>query len=137
MSIYIPKSVELENAVNTVNKKIKATPTWQLGAVSCGGDIDGLEAVKQFIYTQMSIDRYAFNIYDQYVGNELYTLLGKGMDYAKAEIPRMVKECLLFDDRVLSIDSFIFKQDSIDSLSVTFTVHTIYGDTTVYTNTVI
>lgn len=91
------------------------------------GTIDGAQAVMQFIKKVLNTDKYAFEIYDWYYGNELIKLVGKPYDFIITEIPRIVEEALLVDDRIKEVNSFNFNQTSIDSLVCSFMVVTVYG----------
>lgn len=91
------------------------------------GVVDGSEAIMQFIKKVMAIDKYAYSIYDWYYGNELFRLVGMPYDYVITECPRILEEALLADDRILSVENFAFSKSSIDSLSVSCTVRTVYG----------
>lgn len=91
------------------------------------GKIDGRDAVIQFIRKVLNTNKYAYEIYDWYYGNELFTLLGMPYNYIIVEAPRIIEEALLVDDRIISIDSWNFTQLSHDSAEISFQVHTIYG----------
>lgn len=92
------------------------------------GMVDREESVFQFVKKVLSTDKYAHEIYDWYYGNELVKLVGQGYAYAVAEIPRIVREALLVDDRINSVDNFQFQQISLDSMICSFTVNTIYSN---------
>ena len=59
----------------------------------------------------LSTPRYKHLIYSDNYGSELHTLIGKSFshEFAEAEIRRMVKECLLADDRTANVDNFKFE----------------------------
>ena len=92
------------------------------------GKIDDKEAVMQFIKKVLDTNKYAYEIYDWYYGNELLELVGMSYDYISVEAPRIVEEALLVDDRITYIDSWSFTRLSVDSMEISFLVHTIYGD---------
>lgn len=94
------------------------------------GKVDGAEAVMQFIRKILNTDKYAYSIYDWYYGNELNTLIGMPYDYVVVECPRIIEEALLSDDRILSVKNFKFSRVSLDALSVSCTVSTVYGTLT-------
>lgn len=91
------------------------------------GKIEGAEAVWQFLHKVFATDKYAYVIYDWYYGNELYTLIGMPYDYVVTDCPRIIREALLVDDRIISVENFSFSRVSVDSLSVSCTVNTIFG----------
>ena len=121
----------LNNANLTESDEYESLPgkTYRLDFVNQRiiGVVDGPDAVMQFIKKVLSIDKYAYAIYDWYYGNELSTLVGMPYDYVKTECPRIVEEALLTDDRILSVENFEFSMLSVDSLSISCTVRTVYG----------
>lgn len=91
------------------------------------GQVDDAEALRQAIYLILSTERYVYPIYSWNYGVELADLIGQPRDYIMSEVKRRISEALIQDDRINSVDSWAFK-NSKNVLSVTFTVHTIYGD---------
>lgn len=92
------------------------------------GSCDGLEAIKQTIFKILNTERYKYLIYSWNYGIELIDLFGKSPMYACPEIERRVKDALLQDDRITGVDSFEFNTSAKGVVSVTFTVHTIFGE---------
>jgi phage baseplate assembly protein W len=88
---------------------------------------DAQEAVRQAIYLILNTERYMYGIYSQNYGCELTDLIGRPLDYAMSEAKRRIIEALLADDRITAVDGFEF-QHGKNSLTVTFIVHTIFGD---------
>lgn len=91
------------------------------------GTIDEVEAVKQAIYLILSTERYAFPIYNWDYGVEFVDLYGMDKRLAIPEIQRRIREALLQDARILTVDNFNFESDR-GKLHVTFTVTTMYGN---------
>lgn len=91
------------------------------------GMIDDLEAIKQAVYLILNIERYESLIYSWNYGIELSDLYGKDIDYVCPEIKRRIEEALLQDERILSIDEFVFESQK-GVIFVTFTVHTTLGE---------
>lgn len=89
---------------------------------------NNLTAMAQAIYKILNTERYENPIYSFNYGVELAELFGKPKEYAIPEIERRIKEALLQDDRITSIDNFEFSLGS-DKKSVTcyFEVTTIFG----------
>jgi hypothetical protein len=114
---------------NTESYEILPTKTYKLDTVNKRiiGVIEDREAVLQFIRKVLSTDKYAFEIYDWYYGNELLKLVGQPYDYAVTRIPNIFKEALLVDDRIIDVRDFTFNQPSIDTILVTCVVDTVYG----------
>lgn len=97
------------------------------------GMTDGIEAVEQAIYKILLTERYQYPIYSWDYGIELLDLYGKPLSYVRPELERRIREALLQDDRITVVDNFYFEQTEKNSIHVTFTAHTIYGDTTIET----
>lgn len=91
------------------------------------GKVDDKDAVLQFIKKVLDTDKYAYVIYDWYYGNELIGLVAMPYEYIIVEAPRIVEEALLVDERIKSISNFSAKKLSVDSMEMSFRVHTIYG----------
>lgn len=92
------------------------------------GTCDGLEAVRQSIYKILNTERYRYIIYSWNYGIELTDLYGKPTAYACPEIARRVKEALVPDDRITGVDAFAFDTSKRGVISVSFTVHTVWGE---------
>lgn len=91
------------------------------------GTVDGREACMQFIHKLFSTDKYAFEIYDWFYGNEIYKLIGQPFDYVSARIPKVCKEALMVDDRIVDVRKFTCTQTTVDSATISFIVDTVYG----------
>ena len=91
------------------------------------GMVDELGAVEQSVYLALNTSRFRHLIFSWDYGCEHETLIGKAKDYARAEIPRLTRECLLQDDRILEVNNFVIS-DIEEGLNVTFDVSTKYGD---------
>ena len=91
------------------------------------GMTDGKKAMEQSIYLMLNTGRYEHLIFSWNYGEEINKLLGEPKDLAKVEIPRLLNECLLTDDRILLIDDIIVT-DVEEGLHVSFTAVTIHGD---------
>ena len=91
------------------------------------GMIDEKEAVFQYIEKVLNTDKYAWEIYDWYYGNELLKLVSHSYDYICTRIPNIFREALLTDDRIVDVRDFTFTKTSIDSMEVSCVVDTVYG----------
>ena len=91
------------------------------------GWTDGKSAVAQFVYTALNVERYENLLHSWQFGIERNDLYGMPTDYVIAEIKRRIADTLLIDERITAVDSF---ETSVKgrTISVTFVVHTIYGD---------
>ena len=92
------------------------------------GMCDKLNAVKQTVFKILNTERYDYLIYSWNYGIELKDLFGKSPMYVCPEISRRVKEALSQDDRITDVDNFEYDISKNGVVSVTFTVHTIFGD---------
>ena len=88
----------------------------------------GLEAVRQAVEIALNVERYRWTIYSTNFGSELNDLVGEDEAYIIAEIPRLVEGALSTDSRVVSVDDYVYKKSDTNSMTVSFTVHTVYGD---------
>lgn len=96
------------------------------------GLVDGETAIRQAIHKALNTNVWLPLIYDGTYGSELEGLIGGSysMDYLQAEVPRMVKEALIYDDRIDSV-SDVSVYVSGDIIYVEFTV-VLADSTTVY-----
>lgn len=97
---------------------------WEAGRVV--GMVDGLEAVKQAVYKILQTTRYEHLIYTPNYGHELRTLIGKDPLLIRSEARRMIREALMQDDRILTVEDFDVKVNG-DSILIAFTVRSRYG----------
>ena len=104
---------------------------WVNGRLS--GQINGMEAVRQYIYKILKTECNKYLIYDMSVGTGIKALVGQGMasrEYIEADIPRLVKKALN-DKRILSVHDFTFSypDDERNAICISFVADTIYGST--------
>ena len=90
---------------------------------------EGLEAVRQAVEIALNVERFQWQIYNTNFGNELEELVGDDADYIQSELPRMVDDALSVDDRVIDTADYVFSVNG-DSMTVSFTVNTVYGQLT-------
>ena len=91
------------------------------------GFCDELEAMKQVVFKILNTERYQYIIYSWNYGIELLDLYGEPVTYVCPELERRITEALVQDDRIDSVDSFVFGVTEKRTVKVTFTVHTIFG----------
>ena len=126
----IPESNEfLTQNENSENFQILPARTYKMDSVNKRiiGVVDGPDAVMQFIIKVLNTDKYAFEIYDWYYGNELLKLVGQSYDYAVARVPNIFREALLVDDRIKDVRDFTFEKFGVDAMRVSCIVDTVYG----------
>ena len=123
----IPKSYAVE--LNTIEVGNLPSKTYKLDIENnrLAGYTDSLDAIKQAIYLILNTERYEYLIYSWDYGLEMNDLYGKEMYYVMSEVQRRIIDALSQDDRITSVDNFQVTRNR-NSLSVTFTAHTIYGD---------
>ncbi len=92
------------------------------------GHTDNLEAMKQAIYKIVNTERYQYIMYSWNYGIELLDLFGEPISYVIPEVKRRIREALLWDERINSVDNFETSLPQKGALHISFTVHTIYGD---------
>lgn len=91
------------------------------------GTTEDADALLQAVYLILSVERYQYPIYSYDYGVELVDLIGQPKDYVMSEVKRRITEALTQDDRINSVDNWEF-ESAKKSLTITFTVHSIYGD---------
>lgn len=91
------------------------------------GTIDELKAVEQAVFLILNVERYEWLIYSWNYGAELKSLIGQPVDYCIPEIERRIREALLQDDRISSVEDFEFTVNKKKVLT-TFTVVSIFGE---------
>lgn len=115
--------------VNTEAYEIAPTKTYRIDYINKRiiGMIDGRDAVMQYIRKALNTDKYAYEIYDWYYGNELYKLVGHSYDYVVTRIPNILREALLVDSRIIDIRDFAFRKTKLDEIVVSCVIDTVYG----------
>ena len=91
------------------------------------GIIDDKKAIEQSILLALSTSRFKYLIFSWNYGEEINHLIGKTKDLARAELPRLLRECLLIDDRISSIEDVVLTGVE-EGLHVSFTAVTVHGD---------
>ena len=89
---------------------------------------EGLDAVRQAVEIALSVERFRWQIYSTNFGAELDGLVGEDEAYIVSELPRLIEEALSTDDRIRAVDGFSFSRTDENSMTVTFAVHTVFGD---------
>lgn len=94
--------------------------------------VEGIEALKIWIWKAIKTSRYTYPIYSDNYGQELDKLIGEGLSksLAESEAKRLTLECLKDNEHILSIRSFSVDKSN-DVLSITFTAITDCGEVTI------
>lgn len=80
------------------------------------GTVDGLEAIKQFVYKALQTERFAHDIYTGRFGHDI--------PFTDAE--SAVEAALMADERIMSVDNFQAVRTG-DELALSFAVHSVFG----------
>ncbi len=127
----IPKTADISNNINIVKEP---TRTYKLHFESDDrvvGYTDGLDAIRQAVYKILQTERYEYIIYSWNYGIELSDLYGELIPFVYAELERRIREALMQDDRILSVEGFAFtnqKTEDKTEVRTTFTVVSEYGE---------
>jgi phage baseplate assembly protein W len=91
-----------------------------------GGYVEGEAAIRQFIRKAIVTARYHFAVYGTAYGCELEDLIGQDVssELLNAEIPRVVREALIYDRRINDVSNFVLRREG-DLLFITFDVSTV------------
>ena len=94
-----------------------------------GGMVEGIEAIKVWIWLAIRTPRYRHYIYTWDYGSEFEELIGQGYteEYIEAEAQRMTEDCLLVNEDIQGITDFSINMEG-GSLPISFAANTIYGD---------
>lgn len=125
---FLPKSI-LKNDTTVETNKINPTKNYKIdfqkGVIV--GFCDDVEALKQAIYIILNTERYEYLIYSDDYGFELNGVIGNDKFLMESELKRRIREALIQDDRIENVDNFTFQYDK-DSVDISFTVFSIYGE---------
>ncbi len=107
--------------------ELDASKTYRVLNGRVVGWIDNKQALRQAIEKLLHTERYMYEIYTDEYGIELQALIGENFDLVEAEIGRIIKEALLADDRIVSVDTIQATKLDSTSLLITFSVESIFG----------
>lgn len=98
------------------------------------GMVDGLDAAGQNMAKALQTRRYAYEIYDDQYGCDLMNKIGNvdlSPGYLEADIPAIISDTFLNMEEIVEVGDLQFEILSGDSVYVSFTAATIFGDTLV------
>ena len=107
--------------------ELDASKTYRVLNGRVVGWIDNKQALRQAIEKLLHTERYMYEIYTDEYGIELQALIGENFDLVEAEIGRIIKEALLADDRIVSVENIQATKLDSTSLLVAFSVESIFG----------
>ena len=110
---YLPRERGIDFATGQLNGKI----------------VEGVDAVLVWTWMALKTPRFRHYVYSWDYGQEFDTLIGKGYPdaYIKAELQRMVEECLTVNPCIEGIDNFGYKKEG-DKVIISFRILTDFGD---------
>ena len=89
---------------------------------------DDGKLMKQALDIRLRLERFAFPIFTERAGMMTVDLPGRDLGIIVSELKKRIEACLKVDDRVISISDFKYEQIDKESILVTFTANTLYGD---------
>lgn len=95
------------------------------------GMVEGKEAAIQSICKILSTRRYAYLIYDDQYGFDIFNKIGNTDltdEYLDSDIPVMVEDALLPEDMIIGISDASYEMLRRDSVEVYLEAETIYGE---------
>ncbi|QNK89447.1 DUF2634 domain-containing protein [Sporosarcina sp. resist] len=94
----------------------------------CTGMIDGLKAMEQAVFKVLQTKRFGHLIHSDDYGFE--GMIGRDQLFVHGELPRRIKEALLQDERIVTLENFRLEFEK-DVAYVSFSCPTLYGDVVV------
>lgn len=91
--------------------------------------ISGLDAVRQFVILSLRFPRFAYSMFSANIGSELEELIKDEeatIALKKTEIPRLIEEALIYDERIDAVTNFTIEHVD-DAFHVNFTVESNEG----------
>lgn len=92
------------------------------------GKVDGIDAIVQAVIKNFYTERYAYVIYSQNYGIEIEQYIAQDFDFIKTDIEQTIRECLVIDDRIQSLEDFKCELGKdLDAMLITFRLQTVEG----------
>lgn len=125
---YIEEDQDLETYAEETQIPKEYEIDFETGQLT-GNVVEGLAAIKVWIWLTMRTARYRYVIYSWDHGNELEDLVGKGYtdEFIQSEGERMIEDALLINENILSISNTKVTRDK-DKIKISFTANTVYGE---------
>ena len=122
---FLPQGTDTDLNINIATTSIVPNKSYRMKIADekILGNIDELDAIAQACYKILNTDV----IYSWNYGIELQDLFGKPIPYVYSELPRRIKEALIQDDRINSVEDFELSYDKGNVLAK-FTVKTNLGN---------
>lgn len=123
------EDIEVEEKEEELYKEYEID--WKTGQLT-GRIVEGLEAVKVWIYLALQTDRYVFEQFTWDYGHELSTLIGSSnnQEYLQMEVKRMVEECLFINEHITGVSNLQCEINE-EKITISFTAITDYGEVSI------
>ena len=110
---FLPQGTDTDLNINIATTSIVPNKSYRMKIADekILGNIDELDAIVQACYKILNTERYQYVIYSWNYGIELQDLFGKPIPYVYSELPRRIKEALIQDDRINSVEDFELSYD--------------------------
>ncbi|WP_144556572.1 DUF2634 domain-containing protein [Bacillus pumilus] len=114
------------------DEEVESSTTYRIDVENgrlTGETISGIEAIRQFVYMTLRTERYAHPIYSHDIGTEIQELLTDTEatdEYKEMEIPRLLEEALIVDERIDHIEEIEVTKEN-DSFHVKLAIATDEG----------
>ena len=94
-----------------------------------GRVVEGIEALKTWMFLALHTDRYFYEQYSWDYGSEIETLIGQSADeeYIALEVERMIEECLLQNEHIYGVENASVNIVN-EIITASFTVETDFGE---------
>lgn len=106
------------------------TNTWIAQNDRIVGMDTGKLAMAQAIEIILNSERFAWQIYSSNYGGEFTGLIGQEPEYVSSSLKKRIEDALMQDNRILSVQNFVFTSIGHGSYLCTFEVSTVYGQIT-------
>lgn len=132
MSLFFPAYIEDEEGLEGEEEETAVPKEYGVDFSTgqlTGEVVEGLEAVKVWIWFALQTPRYRHYIYTWDYGSEFEGLAKQtySEEYLEAEAYRMAEECLLVNENIEGISDFSVNIGT-DTASISFVAETLYGN---------
>ena len=127
---YLPTAIAESVAISMEETKYKDFYFDEESGQFTGQVVEGVQALKGWIYFALRIERYKYPIYSWKYGTELETFIGQSFDdedYLLSEVKRMIEDALLINPYIKSVEDVEVDYKN-EKLGIKCTVNTKYGD---------
>ena len=126
LDVILGEELEAEEVEESAVVTSEPSKTWAIDFESgrIRGFIDETEAVRQYVIKALMTARNRYLIYDDDYGEEIRDLIGQNVtnDLINVEIPRLVREAIIYDDRISDVTDIVITEYGKDGIHIAFTV---------------